>query len=322
MEKKVSVVMCTYNGAKYIREQLDSILNQTYPIFEIIIQDDCSTDDTVEILNDFKQSIQLKKNIEVHVYVNEKNIGYNRNFLSAFMRAKGEFIACSDQDDIWYPEKIEKQINSIGSKDVCCSFYEEGEHMTDSKNKLLSPWVNPEHILFTNTIPGHTMLLRRSFFQNMRPWGDEVIYDWWIAISAALGNGIAIVSQSLSWHRRHNDSVIQSIFNKKANIKRQSWHPYIFGIYAYRRLQEKESFQLFYQYVSQLSRKNQYELSNKLSQLLLRTNSCSLFSLCCLCFKHRKQIYPIPLSQMNGGMFSIRSFFYPFIFAFSNTSFS
>ena len=56
MKKKVSVVMCTYNGAKYIREQLDSIINQTYPIFEIIIQDDCSTDDTVDIIREYAET--------------------------------------------------------------------------------------------------------------------------------------------------------------------------------------------------------------------------------------------------------------------------
>lgn len=70
MKKKVSVVMCTYNGAKYIREQLDSIINQTYPIFEIIIQDDCSTDETVEIIREY-----IESNKTIKLFVNEKQKG-------------------------------------------------------------------------------------------------------------------------------------------------------------------------------------------------------------------------------------------------------
>ena len=68
--KSVSIVMCTYNGAKYIREQLDSIINQTYPIFEIIIQDDCSTDETVEIIRKYAEN-----HSNVHLFQNEKLLG-------------------------------------------------------------------------------------------------------------------------------------------------------------------------------------------------------------------------------------------------------
>ena len=67
--------MCTYNGAKYIREQLDSIINQTYPIFELIIQDDCSTDETVEIIREYAGRYE-----NIHLFQNEKSLGINRNF--------------------------------------------------------------------------------------------------------------------------------------------------------------------------------------------------------------------------------------------------
>ena len=95
--------MCTYNGAKYLREQLDSILNQTYPIYELIIQDDCSTDDTIRILNEYARRYHIVK-----VYVNESQKGVTMNFISAIQRAEGDFIAISDQDDIWELQKIEK----------------------------------------------------------------------------------------------------------------------------------------------------------------------------------------------------------------------
>lgn len=88
MEKKVSVVMCTYNGAKYIREQLDSIINQTYPIFEIIIQDDCSTDDTVDIIREYTET-----HSNIRLFQNEKSLGINRNFFSVMDKAQGDYIA-------------------------------------------------------------------------------------------------------------------------------------------------------------------------------------------------------------------------------------
>ena len=92
----VSVVMCTYNGEKYIREQIDSILQQTYSVDEIIIQDDCSTDGTCEVLYEYQQRYAQKQVIR-----NKRNIGFNPNFFSAIARAKGDYIAIADQDDIW-----------------------------------------------------------------------------------------------------------------------------------------------------------------------------------------------------------------------------
>lgn len=98
----ISVVMCTYNGDKYLEQQIDSILCQTYPIHELIIQDDCSTDRTVTIIEAYQ-----KRDPRVKLYINEAPLGFNYNFSSAFAKAEGEYIASSDQDDIWRPDKIE-----------------------------------------------------------------------------------------------------------------------------------------------------------------------------------------------------------------------
>ena len=117
MAAKVSIVLCTYNGAKYIKEQLDSILSQTYPLYEIIVQDDDSIDETVEILNEY-----ATKNPLIKVYKNESGHGVNGNFLSAMQRATGDFVAISDQDDIWEPTKIEQQVHAIGNKMLCSGF--------------------------------------------------------------------------------------------------------------------------------------------------------------------------------------------------------
>lgn len=100
--KRVSVVLCTYNGEKYIREQLESIVSQTYPIHELLIQDDCSTDATPLIIEEYKEKYPF-----IRFYRNKNNLGFNRNFWKAFEKVTGDYIAISDQDDIWVDTKIE-----------------------------------------------------------------------------------------------------------------------------------------------------------------------------------------------------------------------
>lgn len=109
---KVSVVVCTYNGQKYLREQLNSILRQTYSADEIIIQEDGYADNTWEIIQEY-----CENSSNIKAFHNEEGHGINNNFFSAFKRIKaGNLIAVSDQDDIWDSRKLEKQVNSIGNK--------------------------------------------------------------------------------------------------------------------------------------------------------------------------------------------------------------
>lgn len=89
----ISIAMTTYNGEKYLREQLDSILNQTFSDFELIICDDCSKDATVKILEEY--SLKDKR---VRYFVNEKNLGFKKNFEKAISLCSGEYVAFSDQD--------------------------------------------------------------------------------------------------------------------------------------------------------------------------------------------------------------------------------
>ena len=93
--KKISIVLCTYNGAKFLKEQLDSIVSQSIEPYEVIAQDDSSTDETMDILREYAQ-----KHSYIKVFQNEKERGINNNFFSAIYRATGDFIAISDQDDI------------------------------------------------------------------------------------------------------------------------------------------------------------------------------------------------------------------------------
>ena len=196
----VAVVMCTYNGEKYLREQMDSILAQTYPIHEIIVQDDRSTDGTVALLRQYAARVP-----QMRVYVNGRNLGFNRNFHTACLRATADLVAISDQDDLWLPHKIEWQVRAIGACNVCFSAHLRGRDMVTAHT--VTPRCNLEALLFTG-IAGHTMLIRRDFLQRPDTWsGDRIVYDWSIAINAWFfrpPHAIVRVDEPLNWHRSHD----------------------------------------------------------------------------------------------------------------------
>src|SRR5829696_3658650 len=104
----ISVVLCTYNGGKYLASQIDSILAQTYPNFELIICDDVSVDHTVDILQQY-----AKKDRRIRIFLNKFNLGFNKNFEQALQLATGKWIAIADQDDVWVPQKLAVLYNLV-----------------------------------------------------------------------------------------------------------------------------------------------------------------------------------------------------------------
>jgi len=215
--KNVSVIMCTYNGADFIKEQLDSIINQTYPIYELIIQDDCSTDSTVSILNDYVGQYDF-----IYLYQNESQKGINKNFYSAISRAKGEYIAISDQDDIWEPDKIEFQVNTIGDKWLSCGmskpFSSNEEFYFDNR----IPNISIERLIHVNTLaPGHTMLFKKEMISFI-PEKAKIMYDHLFLIVAVSHNMISYQKKVMANHRVHEKSathitqVLKTSRNKKS----------------------------------------------------------------------------------------------------------
>ena len=108
----ISVAMATYNGEVYLRKQLDSILHQSLPVDEIIICDDQSSDGTVDIIQEY-----IKQYPHIHLYKNEQNLGYKRNFKKALSLCSKEYIFLCDQDDIWDSDKV-KEMVEIGRAHV------------------------------------------------------------------------------------------------------------------------------------------------------------------------------------------------------------
>ncbi len=306
----VSVVMATYNGEKYIREQLDSILAQTYPIRELIIQDDCSTDSTPAICREYES-----KYPNVHFFENESNLGFNKNFQTAAMRATSDFVALSDQDDVWFPQKIEKQVASIGDHDICTCSICRGTTLKDAIEELNSNDIRPATHIF-RTLLGHTILCPNRFITDSKNWEGGLNYDWGLTLHADWGNGIIKVKDVLVFHRSHDNSFTseQAKLMRKPSIVA----PYLKGFHCFRNIQQSHTFQEFYKYVSEHTLNTDNEailLQHRLSLLMLSKTFFNYIRLSILCMLKRKEIY-YPAHKANGIQGIIRGLFFPGIFAY------
>lgn len=209
--------MATYNGAKYIREQIDSILGQTVQDFELIISDDCSTDDTFAIVNEY-----CMKDSRLRIYKNTTNIGYRRNFENLVPKCKGDYVAFCDQDDIWLPNHLEILYNNIGDYDVCTADSEiidaNGCRLgfkSSDYNRLKHFPTKPleqsyVYMYWHNPFAGCNTLYRKSFLDRILPIGDYKInlHDTYIDTMACLiGNGIKYIEDVILLYRFHTDSV-------------------------------------------------------------------------------------------------------------------
>ncbi|MGC8751805.1 glycosyltransferase, partial [Hydrotalea sp.] len=134
---EISVALCTYNGASFIKEQLNSILLQTLPVNEIIICDDGSTDNTINILNEYKL---LYPNI-IQLYKNEYTLGAKKNFEKAILLCKGDYIFLSDQDDIWCKNKVEIYVEHFNRFPSISVFFSNGKIIDEnSKTSNQTLW--------------------------------------------------------------------------------------------------------------------------------------------------------------------------------------
>jgi glycosyltransferase involved in cell wall biosynthesis len=223
MEKPlVSVVLCSYNGGKYLAEQVDSILRQDYQPLELIIADDASTDNTRMVLQ------QYKSNPAVRIFYQEKNIGLTRNFEFAAVKAKGELIAFSDQDDIWMANKITRLVTAIGKNPLVYSDSlladEEGKSMNKKLSDLKRMYTGDDsrgYILYS-CVWGHGMMITRALLARSLPMPAEVHHDIWIAFLAFQNGGIKYLDEVLTHYRQHRQSTSQTLPEKNSTRKKNS----------------------------------------------------------------------------------------------------
>jgi glycosyltransferase involved in cell wall biosynthesis len=206
-EPLVSIALCTYNGEAFLQEQLDTLVNQTYPNLEIIALDDRSTDGTLEILNTYQQKYPNFK-----VWVNEENLGYTKNFEKAISMCNGDYIALCDQDDIWELNKITLMIQNIGESVL---IYHDSEFISQdgsSLNQKVSDLLNMYQgslntpFLFYNCVSGHAVLFKKILVDQLFPFKKGLFHDWFIAIMATENGGIKYLDKPLVKYRQHLSS--------------------------------------------------------------------------------------------------------------------
>lgn len=207
----VCVAMATYNGESYLSRQLDSIIEQSYPIKKIIITDDNSSDSTRAILEGYKE----KNKDLIELYFNDANVGYIKNFEKAVMKCDGDFIALADQDDLWDKNKIECLVGAIGGKDLVYSdarlINADGEILAPSFTKYSNKKIGRIDFIdlcMNNTVTGCTLMFRSGILKKALPFPTCIPHDHWLSLVSADSNGMAYVPHSLISYRQHDKNVI------------------------------------------------------------------------------------------------------------------
>lgn len=210
--------MCTYNGALYLQEQLESIAGQSRLPDELIICDDRSSDETEKIIERFSQHAPFA----VRLYVNERNLGSTKNFEKAISLCEGDIIALSDQDDFWHPEKlkrfedvflkepqvgyvftdaevVDEELRPTGYRLWQCIQFDEAKQVKMRKGQGL------DLLLLTSVVTGATMAFRSRFRELISPIPDglTMIHDAWIALVIAVSALPALISEPLIKYRQH-----------------------------------------------------------------------------------------------------------------------
>lgn len=214
INKTISVVMATYNGAKYLREQLNSILSQSIHVNEIIIVDDCSSDDTIEIIKDYQQQYPF-----IHLIINKFNMGVVKTFEMAISNCHGKYILFSDQDDVWFENKVETLVNNIGDNLL---IYSDAVVVDQKLNKISESnlaffetardFSKYRDYLFGNNVTGCTMMVNREILTETLPFPEFKImfHDQYLALYAAFKSKIKKLNIPLMFYRQHDKNVAAS----------------------------------------------------------------------------------------------------------------
>lgn len=210
----ISVAMCTYNGAAFLKEQLQSIISQTVPPDEIVICDDCSKDNTIEVA----KSVLSQWQGTVKIIENEHNLGYKMNFQKAISLCEGDLIFLSDQDDIWRPKKIE-HMKMVFAKHPEAQLVFHDVELVDEQLRPIAPsfWqilhFNAaeflhgcyDRLLLGNVVQGSACAFRRGLFEKAYPFPKEAVHDEWLALVATLfGSLIPITEPLMKYRQGHN----------------------------------------------------------------------------------------------------------------------
>lgn len=243
---KTSVAMCTYNGEKYIKTQLESILNQTVAIDEIIICDDGSNDNTIEFISKF----QVENPNKISLYSNPINLGSNKNFEKAISICTGDYIFLCDQDDVWRINKVEKIIQHFSENPSTEAVFTNGNLINDKNQKINTHTLwdsvffmenqlqKPIHLFKLisskrNMVTGATLCIKKETKEFILPFPNiqKYYHDEWIAIIIASRKKLDYITDELISYRIHAKQQIggKTSIQKTISQKHLKLSNYILG---------------------------------------------------------------------------------------------
>ena len=233
ISRLISVLLPVFNSEKYISESIQSILNQTYTKFELLILDDCSTDKTLKIINRFKDE-------RIKIFTSERNFGIVHQLNKGIDNSKGEFIARMDADDISYHERFNKQIEYLNLHpkiDVLGTF---AEKFGDESGLIEYKYNNPEQISFLLNFYCYllhpTVMMRKKIFEKHKYSNKYMLaedYGLWCQVNN--GKNLHILDEVLLKYRLHNEQTnksevrLQIQYNSVLQVKKDIRFNRIFG---------------------------------------------------------------------------------------------
>ena len=236
----LSVALCTYNGEKYVEEQILSIFRQTMPVDEIVVCDDGSSDATLDILHRL-----VGPHTNLRIVCNEKSLGVVENFKKAASLCTGDIIFFADQDDRWHADKVATMVDYLDKHPEIEVVFTDariidstGSHepaygnlfqMTFQKEerRMFNAGLELESFLARNHATGATMAVRRIFLEETDPFQlctDQILHDYALALRAAEMGVLGVLYEPLIDYRRHDSG--QTVFEIPKDGKASKWHTY------------------------------------------------------------------------------------------------
>ncbi len=212
----LSIAMTTYNGANYISQQLESIARQTIHDYELVICDDCSKDNTVEIIKSFQQN-----DSRIKLFCNEHNLGFKKNFEKVIQLCQNDYIALCDQDDVWTENHLESLLSNIGDNYVIAG----NNELVDKSLQSLNLTFFDSHLFSINKYPankdvlrkillsgncfqGASMMLKKDIIEHYLPLPEKINYhDSWLAALACCLNKFTVTETVITKYRQHESQV-------------------------------------------------------------------------------------------------------------------
>lgn len=236
---EIHIVLATYNGEKYIREQLDSLLENDFKDIYIEVCDDGSSDGTVQIVKEYVERYNC-----IGLHENEKNLGYAMNFLEGIRRSSSPYIMLCDQDDIWHRDKIQKtyermkQLEKENTDQIPLMVFTDAMNFDSGDGRELGSFhksshldvrkLDTAHLFMENKCIGCTVMINKAVQSYLKVLPEEIrVHDWWLALICSHFGKFSYIQETTLHYRQHSGNMIggSSFFdyvkNRISNLHRQ-----------------------------------------------------------------------------------------------------